>query len=193
MSERVTAQLLDQPFGMADIRFQVPVALAAVTAIQNLAPITTAQAIDLGALTVDTTLSYAMTRRELAPAKVAAIVMRLAGECDRVRRIESDLQCARACMGEHQAQMLGRFARSRKLRAAHGLDSVNDHDFATAFHGNRFSFAQSMGSTLYRAYALHGLAFARALARGGFAFTPSRVRSWRWGHGPHIHRQGKTG
>jgi AcrR family transcriptional regulator len=77
MSERVTAQLLDQPFGMADIRFQVPVALAAVTAIQDLAPVTTAQAIDLGALTVDTTLSYAMTRRELAPAKVAAVVMRL--------------------------------------------------------------------------------------------------------------------
>ncbi len=77
VSERVVAQLLDQPFDMSDIRFQVPIALGAITAVQSLTPVTTAQAIDLAALTVDTTLGYAMTRRDLAPAKVAAVVMRL--------------------------------------------------------------------------------------------------------------------
>ena len=77
LSERLVAQLLDRPFDRADIRFQVPIALPAVTAIERLAGIDRAQATDLAALTVDTLLGYAMTRRQLAPAKAAAVVMRL--------------------------------------------------------------------------------------------------------------------
>ncbi len=114
------------------------------------------------------------------------------GERHDIGGVETDLQCARAGMRQHQAQILHRFAGARKLRAAQGLHGIGDHDFATVLHHDGLARAQGMGGAFHRPrlQAQGGLA---ALARGGFAFTPSQLWSWRCGHDPHIHRHGKTG